>query len=85
MRTRVETQAETEIIQFLARNPSPDQIIAFHPSSAVEDRAYELVEAERERELTEEEERELETYLYLEHFMRMLKAETHLQLEKRPA
>ncbi|HEU5370100.1 MAG TPA: hypothetical protein VFU69_16635 [Ktedonobacterales bacterium] len=75
-----ETQAELEVTQFLARRPSPEDIIAFHPSSAVAARLYELIDLERTGHLGEQERRELESYLYLEHLMRLMKADAHRQL-----
>jgi hypothetical protein len=85
MRTHVGTEAEAEIIRFLASQPSAEQIIAFHSSSEVADRAYELIDIERERQLTEEEQKEMDTFLYLEHFMQMLKIEARRQLQQRTA
>jgi hypothetical protein len=55
MQTTIETETEREIVQFLTRQPSPEAIIAFHPSSAATERLYELVDAQRERTLTDDE------------------------------
>ena len=74
------TQAEREIIDLLSHHPTPQEIVAFHPSQEANERAYELIDAERERDLTDEEQRELDVYLYLEHFMDMMKLEAHRQL-----
>lgn len=74
------TQAEREIIDLLSHHPTAQEIVAFHPSEEVAERAYELVAIERERDLTDEERRELDTYLYLEHFMGMMKIEANRQL-----
>lgn len=56
------------------------EIVAFHPSEFVSRRVYDLISAERAGKLSDGEERELKTYLYLEHFMRMMKAEVHRRL-----
>jgi len=77
-----ETQAEMEVIRFLLHRPAPEDIIAFRPSSSVATRMYELIDQERSGMLSEAEQRELESYMYLEHFMRMMKAEAHRQLEQ---
>lgn len=69
-----ETQAELELTWFLACRPSPEDIIAFPPSPAVTARLYELIDLDRAGRLSEEERRELESYLYLEHLMRLMKA-----------
>ena len=47
-----ETQAALEIARFIASQSSPEQVIAFRPSPAVIERAYALIDAERERSLT---------------------------------
>jgi hypothetical protein len=62
----LKTRAVTERAQFLAHHPTPEQIVAFHPSSEVAARAYELIHIEREGSLSEEERQELESYLVLE-------------------
>lgn len=85
MQTSIETQAERELVKFLSSQPSPEAIIAFHPSPEVTDRFYELIELERERPLTEGEQRELNTYLYLNHLLKMMKIEAHRQLNGYPA
>lgn len=77
MATKAITQAEQEVVRFLADRPSLEEIIAFHPSPEANERFYELQEIERGRELAEDEEEELDSYLYLEHLMRLLKAEAH--------
>jgi hypothetical protein len=56
--------------------------VAFHPSPEVAERAYELIYADREGELTEEERQELESYLVIEHLMELIKLEAYLQLRE---
>ena len=78
----LKTQAATEIAQFLARHPTSEEILAFHPSSEVAERAYELVHAERDGSLTEEERQELESYMLIEYLMELIKLEAHRQLRQ---
>ena len=78
----VKTQAATEIARFLAHHPTPEQIVAFHPSAEVAERAYELIRAERDGSLTEEERSELESYLVIEYLMELVKLEAHQQLRQ---
>jgi len=68
--TQTETDAEREVARFLASQPSPEAIVAFHSSPEVATRMYELIEAERE----------LETYFHIEHLMRLVKAEAYRRL-----
>jgi hypothetical protein len=76
----LKTQAATEIAQFLAHHPTPEQIVAFHPSAEVAERAYELIQVEREGALTEEERQELESYVVIEYLMELVKLEVQRQL-----
>jgi hypothetical protein len=62
----LKTPAATELAQLLAHHPTPEQLVAFHPSAEVAERADELIHAERDGELPEEERQELERYLVLE-------------------
>lgn len=74
--------AEREVIAFLLGRPTLDEITAFHLSEDAGARFYELVDAERERGLDEDELREVETNLYLEHLIRMLKIHARLLVER---
>ena len=78
----LKTQAATEIAQFLAHHPTPEQIVAFHPSSEVAERAYELIQTDRDGELSEEERKELDSYLVIEYLMELIKLEAHRQLRR---
>ncbi len=78
----LKTQAATELARFLANHPTPEQIVAFHPSSEVAERAYELIHTEREGSLTEEERQELESYLVIEYLMELVKLEAQRQMRQ---
>lgn len=78
----LKTQAATEIAQFLAHHPTPEQIVAFHPSSDVAQRAYALIHMERDGALTDEERKELDSYLVIEYLMELVKLEAHRQLRQ---
>ena len=69
----LKTRAATEIAQFLAHHPTPEQIVAFHPSTEVAERAYKPIHAERGGLLTEEERQELESYVVIEDLMELIK------------
>ncbi len=77
---RIETEAEREVARFFTSQPSPEAIVAFHPSPEVTARMYELIEAERDGQLSEDERHELDTYVNVEHWMRLFKAEAHRRL-----
>jgi len=76
----IEPPAALEIVRFLASGPTPEQIVAFHPSPTASERAYALIDAERAGTITEEEQAELDSSVYLEHMMRLIKAEARKRL-----
>ncbi len=78
----LKTQAATEIAHFLAHHPTPEQIVAFHPSSEVAERAYELINTGRDNALTDEERKELDSYLVIEYLMELVKLEAQRQLRQ---
>lgn len=79
----VEPIAALEIVRFLASGPTPEQIVAYHPSSEASDRAYTLIAAERAGTMSADERAELDQSVYLEHMMRLIKAEANHILQQR--
>lgn len=75
----VNTQAFEEIANFIA-GISPAQVMAFRPSPEVQQRVSDLLEKERESQLSAEEKAELDDYLLLEHLMRLAKASARKNL-----
>lgn len=69
-----------EVLEFLASLPSPEEIVALHPSEALQARVSALLEKNRTQGLTDAEEQEWEQYEYLEHLVRIAKAKAHLKL-----
>lgn len=67
-------KAYEEVIEFIADEISPDNLIAFQPSPDAKDRVAELIGREKTSGLTSDEKSELDHYLQLEHIMRLLKA-----------
>ena len=76
----IETQAAFEIARFFASSPTPEQIIAFHPSPETNERFYALVEAEREGIISDEEQAELDRDIHLEYMMDLVKVEARKRL-----
>ena len=56
-----------------------DAVIAFRPSEAAHERAYELIDREKSGRITDAEVRELNTVMELEHILRMAKIRAHMQ------
>src|SRR6266498_1515324 len=67
-----------EMIDFLASGPTPEQIVAFKISPAVQGRLRELLDNNREEQLTEEEAAELDVYEQVNHLLLLLKARARL-------
>ena len=72
-RTRASATA-SEVIEFLATNPSPQSVRAFHVSEEAQLHLRRLLALNSEGLLGEEEQRELEELGQLEHILVMLKA-----------
>jgi hypothetical protein len=62
-----------EVDEFLTSTPTPQQILAFRPSQAAQERLRRLLDANGSRQLSDEEEAELNEALAVENFMRRLK------------
>jgi hypothetical protein len=62
-----------EVDGFLTSAPTPEQILAFRPSQAAQERLRCLLDANQSRPLTADEEVELNETLAVENFMRRLK------------
>ena len=67
-----------EVIEFLARGPSPEEIIAFKPSEEAVERVNELLDRNRAGTLTSEERAELEQYKNLDILISLVKARARL-------
>ena len=63
----------SEVLDFLVTSPTPEDILAFKPSSELEERLSALVRKNKQDSLSEDEEQELEAFLQLNHFVNMLK------------
>ena len=71
----------SEIFEFLATLPSPQQIVALQPSATLQERVRFLLTKNQTEGLTSAEEREWQRYEYLEHLVRMAKATAFQKLK----
>ncbi|MFV9506117.1 MAG: hypothetical protein AB4911_16320 [Oscillochloridaceae bacterium umkhey_bin13] len=62
------------IVDFLASNPTAEELVAFTPPPAIQQRMHVLLERAQTGSLTPSEERELDEFARIEHLMVMLKA-----------
>jgi hypothetical protein len=72
--------AEEELYDFLTSQPTPEQIVAMRPSQRAQERMRYLLDANEKGSLTAEETAELDSYMRLEHFVRMLKIHARQKL-----
>ncbi|HMS40099.1 MAG TPA: hypothetical protein PKE69_07740 [Pyrinomonadaceae bacterium] len=70
-------KAYEEVVDFIAAGTTPQNVIAFRPSEAAQNRVEDLLEREKGGDLSPAEKSELEHYLQLEHLMRLAKARAH--------
>ncbi len=72
-------QGAAEVLEFLARLPVPEEILALRPSDTLQARVRVLLEKSKTTGLTPEEEQEWQQYEYLEHLVRIAKARALLK------
>ena len=70
----------SNVLEFLAGLPSPEETLAFRPSPALAARVQELLEKNRSGSLTLLEEDEWRQYAYLEHLVRLAKTKAAVKL-----
>lgn len=71
-----------EITDFLATNPTPEEIIAYRLPDDLQDRAHDLLERNGEDELTPEEREEMMDFVRVDQMMTLLKAKMKLKLKR---
>ena len=64
----------------MAKLPEPEEIVKLRPSQTLQTQISELLEKNRNEGLTDEEEEQWQRYKYLEHLVRLPKAEAMLKL-----
>lgn len=72
-----------EVLDFLLSAPTPEAVIALHPSPAAQERLQFLLDGNRAGTLNDAEQAELDAYLQLEHFVRQLKIRAREKLAQR--
>src|SRR4051812_45172052 len=71
----------SDVLEFLAGLPSPEEILAFRPAPLLRDRVSELLEKNRTTGLSPAEEDEWQRYQYVEHLVRLAKGKAALRLQ----
>ena len=63
------------VLQFLASNPSNEELLAFRPTREMQERMSSLLERNRQQPLTMREQAELDAYAQIEHLIIRIKTE----------
>ncbi len=79
------SQALLEIALFYTNQPSLDQIVSFHASSALTEQVYALIAAEKAGTATDEDRRDLDTVEALQHIIIQAKGEALKKLKQKAA
>jgi hypothetical protein len=69
-----------ELSEYFLSHMSPEEIIAFKPSDALDERLHELLDKNGAGTLTREERTELDRFLQVNHLLILLKAKARLKL-----
>ena len=80
--TTVATATATELIQFLSKNPSLEDLLDYHVSQKAQTRLQRLLSLNQAGMLSESEQTELDELQRLEHTIILLKARVAKQLNK---
>jgi hypothetical protein len=72
----------SELTDFLATNPTPEEIIAYRFPDELIERAHHLLDLNGEGNLTPEEHDEMMNFAQMENMLMMLVAKTKLKLRK---
>lgn len=75
-----EPAAYEEIVDFIAREIDPTDLVNFHPSQKTRERVADLLHREKTSGLSHDEEAELDRHLAIEHLMRLAKARARARL-----
>ena len=70
----------SEVLEFLANLPTPEEILAMRPSKSLQTQIDRLSDGYQAQTLTPQEQQLWQQYEYLEHIIRMAKAKAYLKL-----
>ncbi len=82
--TSIRKPLHQELIDFLSSSPSLEQIIQFKISASAQKRLEEMLNKNREEQLTAEEQTDLDQYLQYRHALILLKASARRAIVARP-
>lgn len=71
----IQSKAYNDVVSFIVDVKTPEEIIAYKASDDLNERVNQLVSNEKNMTITEDEKKELDQYMWLEHLMRLAKAQ----------
>jgi hypothetical protein len=71
-----------EVLEFLARLPTPEETLAYRASDTLQARVRELLEKNRTQGLSPAEEQEWQEYEYVDHLVCTAKAQARIRLNR---
>jgi hypothetical protein len=74
-----------DLLERLARLPTPEEVLALRPSAGLQERISELLARNEAHALSADEQAEWERYQYVEHLVRLAKAQAYQRLQGRPS
>ena len=72
-----------ELVDFVARGSTAEEVANFRPSAEAQKRVAELLEKQRESQLTDDEAAELDGFVQIEHILGLARAKAQLILAAR--
>ncbi len=75
-------EGTSDVLEFLAGLPTPEDIIKLRPSKKMQARIKYLLEKNLSEGLNFEEQTEWEQYQYIEHLVRIAKAKAHIKIKE---
>lgn len=72
-----------ELVDFVARGSTAEEVANFRPSPEAQKRVAELLEKQRESQLTDQETSELDGFVQIEHILGLARAKAQLILAAR--
>jgi hypothetical protein len=72
-----------ELVDFVARGSTAEEVANFRPSPEAQKRVAELLEKQRQSQLTDEETSELDGFVQIEHILGLARAKAQLILAAR--
>ena len=71
----------TDVLETLASLPTPEEILSLRPSAALQEQIDEMLEKNQNGGLSAEEQRGWERYQYVEHLVRLAKAQCRAEAQ----